>query len=198
MWGLRLQMAEVVAEEVEEAGPGHQGLLHQPALGVVVVVAAAQQHGVAPSTMASWEEVGEVGWAVHDGMAHHLHIHQVTMMLLGVAAEDTRRRDLRSPQWWPPAGSPCHPSSELEEVVCRRFRGCVHHQKPKAMRYPGAHPGQAAVVSGRYWDCSHRWTATPSLAQGLVAAVWRTSSGWATTNHPRMAVAEWGTWVRLS
>lgn len=54
MWGLRLQMAEVVAEEVEEAGPDHQGLLPQPALGVVVVVAAAQQHGVAPSTMASW------------------------------------------------------------------------------------------------------------------------------------------------
>lgn len=61
MWGLRLQMAEVVAEEVEEAEPGHQGLLHQPALGVVVVVAAVQQPGVAPSTMTSWEEVGEVG-----------------------------------------------------------------------------------------------------------------------------------------
>lgn len=156
MWGLRPPMAEVVEGEVEEAGEGHQGLLHPPALGVVVVGVVAQQPGVAPSTMASWEEVGEVGWAVHDGTAHHFHIHQVTVTLLGVAAEDTRKRDLRSPQWRPPAGSPCHPLSALEEVVCRRFRGCVHHRKRKAMRYPGAHPGEAAVVSGRHWDCSHR------------------------------------------
>lgn len=43
MWDLRPPMAEVVAEEVEEAGAGHQGLLHQPASGVVVVVGVVAQ-----------------------------------------------------------------------------------------------------------------------------------------------------------
>lgn len=89
----------------------------------------------------------------HDGTAHHFHMHQMMVTLLGEAVEDTRKRVLRSPQWWPPAGSPCHPLSAPEEVVCRRFPDCVHQQK--AMRYPGAHPVEGAVVSGRYWGCSH-------------------------------------------
>lgn len=154
MWGLRLPKAAVVAGEVEEAGAGHQGLLRHFALGVAVAVVVAQLPAVAPSTLTPWEGVAEVGGAAHDGTAHHFQMHQVTMTLLGVAVEDTRKRVLRMPLWCSPAGSPCHPSSALEEVVCRRFQDCAHQRK--AMRYPGAHPGEAGVVSGRCWDCSHR------------------------------------------